>query len=164
VVAIHQHPTEKRTDPEDREVVRRDDAVVDADRIVGAGQAHGLWVEAAGVNIGQRLLPLAIVAEVRVGGVVEAAAVLRAADVDKPRRVAEAGKRSKEQRARDREDCGARADADREGQGRREREQRAAAEESQRVANVLQSRLGHARLITTKIFVFYVMGDWSVPT
>jgi hypothetical protein len=101
IVAVLKHPAEERAHTENREVVRRDDAAIDANRVVRCRQTHGLWIGSKCIDIGQRLLTLAIVSVVRIRGVVEAAAILRASDVDEARRLGESWQRSKEQRARD---------------------------------------------------------------
>src|SRR4029079_12844135 len=83
---------------------------------------------------------------VRVRAVVEVVAVLRAPDVDEPRRLGNARQRPEQHRAGDGEDRGVGADADGERQRGRELEQRAAAQQPVPVTYILPGGLDHARL------------------
>jgi hypothetical protein len=130
---------------EDVEVVGRHHVAEDPLGAVGAAEAHRLGAQLVGVDVSEHGVARPDVEVVRVGAVVEAAAVLAAADIDEPSGLDDADRCLEQQRVGDREDRGVGADADRQRGGRRQREQRVAAQQPRGVADVLQPGIEHGR-------------------
>ena len=76
-------------------------------------------------------------------------AVLRPPDVHQAVGVGDAGQRLEEERVRDREDCRVGADADREREHRGQGEERAAAQQLERVPDILSPGIDHVNLLRT---------------
>ena len=107
-----EQPADVGTGAEDTEVVRRHHVAVDAFGAIASAEAHRLRSDAIRVNPCQDRVPRADIEVVRVGTVVEALAVLRAADVHQTIGLDNAGRRLEQQGVRDGEDGGICADAD----------------------------------------------------
>src|SRR5262249_53275618 len=129
-VRWRKEPADMRTRAEHGEVVQRHHVAEDAFRAVRSAEAHWLGTETVRIDALEHGVAGANVKIVRVRPVVEAMAVLRAADVDEPAGIHNTGRRLEEQGVGNGEDRRVRADANGQGEHRSQSEQRIAHEQT----------------------------------
>src|SRR4029453_624859 len=109
---------------EDREEVAADQARLERFAAFGPLQARGRWLDKHRRDTGERRVAIPVIRERDVREVVEAATVLRAADVDDAIGMSDARWVAQEERIRQRIDRGRATDADGDGEDCRDGEDR----------------------------------------